>query len=253
MKWRIDGQFALVTGASSGIGWSIANELLELGATTFVVGRNAEKLNASIASWQEKSFNVIGIPSDITTQNGRQMIYDAILEVTDKLHILVNNVGTNIRKSTLTISEEEMQFVMNTNMNSGFEMCRKFYPLLKFSKSASIVNILSVAGIIHIRSGVAYAMSKAAILQMTRNLAVEWCDQGIRVNAVAPWYIDTPLVKSVLGNKEYLEEIINRTPMGRIGQSEEVASAVAFLCLPAASYITGQCLVVDGGFTINGF
>jgi Tropinone reductase 1 len=96
-------------------------------------------------------------------------------------------------------------------------------------------------------------MTKAAMVQLTRNLAVEWAPDRIRVNAVAPWYIETPLTAGVLGNSEFLSAVLARTPAGRIGQPEEVAAAVAFFCLPTASYITGQCLAVDGGFSVNWF
>jgi Tropinone reductase 1 len=96
-------------------------------------------------------------------------------------------------------------------------------------------------------------MTKAAIIQLTKNLAVEWAEDNIRVNAVAPWYILTPLVESVLKDKSYLSNVLERTPLNKIGETEDVAGAVAFLCMPAAAYITGQCLPVDGGFTINGF
>ena len=117
---------------------------------------------------------------------------------------------------------------------------------------ASVVNMASVAGLTHLCTGTPYAMSKAALIQMTRNLAVEWAGRGIRVNAVAPWYIDTPLARQVLDDPEYRRAVLDRTPMGRIGEPAEVAAAVAFLCMPAASYITGQCLNVDGGFSVNG-
>jgi Tropinone reductase 1 len=114
------------------------------------------------------------------------------------------------------------------------------------------VNVLSVAGLTHMPTGAPYAMSKAALLQLTRNLAGEWAGDGVRVNAVAPWYTRTPLVEKPLQDDTYRRYVLERTPLGRIAEPEEVASVIAFLCMPASSYMTGQCLVVDGGFLING-
>ncbi|MDQ4140366.1 MAG: SDR family oxidoreductase, partial [Bacteroidota bacterium] len=111
----------------------------------------------------------------------------------------------------------------------------------------------SVSGLNHLRTGAIYGMTKAAMIQLTKNLAVEWAGDNIRVNALAPWYIRTPLADAVLQNQEYLNDVLSRTPMGRVGEPSEVAAAAAFLCMPAASYITGQCLAIDGGFSVYGF
>jgi len=142
---------------------------------------------------------------------------------------------------------------MNTNLTSTFELSKLAFPMLKKSDQGNIINIASTAGQVHIRTGSIYGMTKAALIQLTRNLAVEWAKYNIRVNAIAPWYIRTFLAEAVLKNKKYYDEVISRTPMKRIGEPEEVASLTAFLCMPAAGYITGQCISVDGGFTINGF
>jgi Tropinone reductase 1 len=132
-------------------------------------------------------------------------------------------------------------------------MSRAAHAHLAQHANAAIVNVGSVSGIVHVRTGSPYGMTKAALHQMTRNLACEWAEDGIRVNAVAPWYIRTQRSEPALADAEYLEEVLDRTPMGRIGEPEEVAGAVAFLCLPASSYVTGEVVAVDGGFLRYGF
>ena len=168
------------------------------------------------------------------------------------LDILVNNVGTNIRKPSLAFTEDEYRTVLDTNLTSAWELTRLLQPALKASARASIVNIGSVAGLRAVGSGAVYAMSKAALAHLTRYLACEWARDGIRVNMVAPWYTQTPLAGPVLGQPDVLAAIVDKTPMGRVAQPEEIAAVVAFLCLPAASYVTGQEIAVDGGFSVFG-
>src|SRR5690606_4381488 len=139
------------------------------------------------------------------------------------------------------------------NVISAAALSRLAHPLLTRHAASSIVNVGSVSGITHVRTGAPYGASKAALHQLTRNLACEWAPDGIRVNAVAPWYIRTRRTAGPLTSPEYREEVLSRTPLGRIGEPEEVAAAVAFLCLPAASYVTGECIAVDGGFLRYGF
>jgi Tropinone reductase 1 len=254
-KWRLDGKLALITGATRGIGLAIADEMLSLGARVFIVARDAQTVRARVEEWRGKGLRADGVATDVSTPEGREILIRELRKVSQTLDILVNNVATNIRKPMVDYSTEEYRRIMATNMDSAFDLCLRTHPLLKVKVSgqASVINVLSVAGLTHLRTGVPYAMSKAALLQMTRNLAVEWASDGIRVNAVAPWYTRTPLAEQVLKDPAYHQAVIDRTPMRRIAEPEEVASAVAFLAMLASSYVTGQCLAVDGGFTVNGF
>lgn len=245
-RWNLKGKTALVTGGSKGIGKGIVNELSSHGAKVIYTSRGNK-------GDVETGDNVVFVQSDASESGDRQRLVEYIEKETGRLDILINNVGTNIRKRTHEYSDEELDFLLQTNLVSAFGLARDLYPLLKKSAYASVVNISSVAGLKHVRTGSIYGMTKAAMNQLTHNLAGEWGPDGIRVNAIAPWYIKTPLAQQVLKNKDYRDEVLSRTPMGRVGEIEEVASLAAFLCMPAASYITGQVIAVDGGFTIKGF
>lgn len=243
---------ALLTGGSSGIGLATARELAALGADLLLVARGAERLEEARAAVAAEfpDRQVEALAADVADAEERQRVCAA---AGPALQILVNNAGTNIRKRMTELSLEEYRLVQRSNVESCFDLCRLLYPALRQAAPSAVVNNASVAGLTHLRTGAPYGMSKAAMIQLTRNLAVEWAAEGIRVNAVAPWYIRTPLAEQVLRNPDYRRDVLERTPMGRVGEVEECARAIAFLCMPAASYVTGQCLAVDGGFSVYGF
>lgn len=250
-RWNLKNKKALITGGTKGIGKSVAKEFIDLGADVAVVARNESDFNVLQNELNAK--NLVFIKADLSNLNDLQFVIHEIKQKWGSLDILINNVGTNIRKKTIEYSAVEFDKIINTNLRSAFELSRLSYPLLKESEQGNIVNISSVAGQTHLRTGSIYGMTKAALIQLTKNLAGEWAEDGIRVNAVAPWYIKTPLAETVLKNPEYYNEVVSRTPMKKVGNPEDVAAAVAFLCMPSAAYITGQCISVDGGFTIYGF
>lgn len=255
-RWSLAGQRALVTGASAGIGFAICRELLSFGAQVLMVARDADALEAARQELEDEFAGpedaVLALPADVTDDEQRADILDWVADQ-GGLHLLINNAGGNVTKPTLDYGEDQWRSIFEINLFSAFALCRLAHPLLSKHAASSIVNVGSVSGLTHVRTGAPYGMSKAALHQMTRNLAVEWAEDGIRVNAVAPWYIRTRRTSGKLANPDYLDEVLLRTPLGRIGEPEEVAAAVAFLCLPASSYVTGACLAVDGGFLQYGF
>ncbi len=252
-RWTLTEKLALVTGGTKGIGLAIAEEFLNLGAKVLIVARKQAEMDALLAEWKEQNLPAFGFVADLSRSEDRLRLTEFVSEKCGKLDILVNNVGTNIRKKTVAYSEKEYQLLLDTNLTSAFHLSQLLYPALKESGQGNIIQISSVSGLNHLRTGAIYGMTKAAMIQLTKNLAVEWANDNIRVNALAPWYIRTPLADAVLQNEEYLKDVLSRTPMGRVGEPAEVAAAAAFLCMPAASYITGQCLAIDGGFSVFGF
>jgi Tropinone reductase 1 len=253
-RWSLEGKLALVTGATLGIGLAVAEELLSLGATVLAVARDSKRVDEQVEGWRGRGARAEGLAADVSTAEGRDAVLNRVEESGAGLDVLVNNVGTNIRKAAVEYTPEEYERIVSTNLTSAFELTRAAHTLLKSARAgASVVNVSSVSGLVHTSTGTPYAMTKAALLQMTRSLAVEWAEDRIRVNAVAPWYIRTPLVEPVLADPQRLSRILSRTPMRRIGEPSEVASVVAFLSMPAASYVTGQCIAIDGGFTSYGF
>lgn len=250
-RWKLTNKKALVTGGTKGIGKAIVKEFVALGAEVLIVARN--KTDFTALQNELNTDRISFIEADLSKKQDLKRVVQATTEKWNSLDILVNNVGTNIRKKTIEYTEDEYDHILNTNLRSAFELSKLTYPLLKKSDQGNVIHISSVAGQKHLRTGSIYGMTKAAIIQLTKNLAAEWAEDGIRVNAVAPWYIKTPLAETVLMNKVYYNTVISRTPMKKVGKPEDVSAAVAFLCMPAADYITGQCLSVDGGFTIYGF
>lgn len=232
--WSLAGKHALVTGGTRGIGRAIADELRALGARVTVVARSPAP---------------DAIEADVTSAAGRARIVAAI---TEPLHILVHNAGSNVRSPLVGYDDATIEKLIALNLTAPLLLSRDLHPRLRDARGASVVHVGSVAGHVALPTGVAYAAAKAGLAQAARTLALEWARDGIRVNTVAPWYTRTPLVEPVLSRPEALAAILARTPMNRIAEPREVATAVAFLAMDASSYITGQCLAVDGGMTIQG-
>ncbi|OMO63603.1 Short-chain dehydrogenase/reductase SDR [Corchorus olitorius] len=253
-RWSLDGMTALVTGGTKGIGHAIVEELAGLGARVHACSRTETELNKCLLEWKSKGFQVTGSVCDVTSQLQRQELLNSVSsEFNGKLNILINNVGKAIiSRSISEHTDEDVAFLTDINLLSAHKLSLIAHPLLKASGEGNVVFLSSVGGLMPFKHLSMYGVMKGAINQLTKYLACEWGVDNIRVNAVAPSLIKTPHTEQVFANENFVKPFITRTPMGRTGEAKEVSSVVAFLCLPAASYVTGQIVSVDGGITLNG-
>ena len=252
-RWTLQDKKALVTGGTKGIGLAIVNEFLELGAKVIFTARtksDVEKLEEQLC---DKYSFVKGIVADASIPEDREKTAQVVENEWDHLDIFINNAGSNIRKKIHDYTQEEIDYLINLLYKPAIDFSRRLLPQLKKSEQGNVVHIASIAGLNHIRTGAIYGSAKAAVIQLTKNLAVEWAEYNIRVNAIAPGFIATPLANQLLQNKEYMADVMARTPLKRVGTAEEISGVAAFLCMPVASYITGQCITPDGGVTVNQF
>nr|ABW74557.1 tropinone-reductase-like protein [Boechera divaricarpa] len=253
-RWRLGGMTALVTGGSKGLGEAVVEELAMLGARVHTCARDETQLQESLREWQAKGFQITTSVCDVSSRDQREKLMETVSSLFQgKLNILVNNAGTCITKPTTEYTAQDYSFLMATNLESAFHLSQLAHPLLKASVSGSIVLMSSAAGVMHINVSSIYGATKGAMNQLAKNLACEWASDNIRVNSVCPWFIATPLANNYINDEEFKKAVESKTPMGRVGKANEVSSLVAFLCFPAASYITGQTICVDGGATVNGF
>ena len=242
-------QVALVTGGGAGLGLAIASALVAAGTTTIICGRNEEKLAAAQQSLGPLCHTRV---LDVTQLAAIPAFVAEIIETFGQLDVLVNNAGINYKKPFTEVTDEEFQMVMSTNLNAVFAMSREAAKGMLQQGSGCIINISSMAAQYGIPKVIAYSASKTAIEGMTRAMAVELSPLGIRVNCIAPGFIYSDMTAAALNSDpERKAKVFGRTPMGKMGQPQDIGSAVAFLASPAASYITGVVLPVDGGNSIG--
>ena len=242
-------KLAIVTGAARGIGLATAKLFSQNDYKVAIVDRDKNELsNLSLANNSMKSFCF-----DISDFNNVDMMYQKILEWHDRVDVLVNNAGVAQHGTMEEFDDKLLDKIMNTNVDSVFRMCRSVLPQMKKQGEGAILNIGSISGLVSNipQPQVAYNASKAAVHMLTKSLASDFAENNIRVNAIAPGYIDTEMTKLTKENEHWYETWNNMTPLKRMGKPSEIASAALFLCSPASSYITGEVLVIDGGYTLR--
>ncbi|PLK68832.1 3-oxoacyl-ACP reductase [Rhizobium sp. TH135] len=250
-KFKLDGKIAVVTGAARGIGLAVVEALAEAGATVVLTDMNPELLNAAVDGLKAKGYPVEGELLDVTDVKGVDAVRDRVLSRHDRVDILVNNAGIAISNHPAEdMADDVWNKVIDVNLNGVFWCCRAFGKSMLEQGGGSIVNVGSMSGFVVNRpqEQANYNASKAAVHHLTRSLAAEWGARGVRVNSVAPTYIDTEMNKYVYDDPEMYRHWVGGTPMNRLGRTDEVASVILFLASEASSLMTGSIVLADGGY-----
>ena len=251
-SWSLLGHRALVTGAGRGIGAAIVAELIDHGASVLGTARTQSDLDQLRADHPKAGDRLQIISADITQPEERTRLVAQAKQKLGGLDLLINNAGTSFRARAAESSVDDFRRLLDLNVLAAFDLARLAHSYLKAGPHSAIVNLSSVTSHVALPERVLYGTTKAALDHLTRSLAAEWGADGIRVNAVLPWFTRTPMTSGVLGDPDWSKRILHATPLGRVADPADIARAVAFLAMPASGYITGQLLAVDGGFLAKG-
>ena len=250
-KFDLTGKTAIVTGGNGGIGRAIAIGLAGAGADIVIAARNEEKTSAVVKEIKKLGRRCIGIECNVRDSDDIKHTVDKTIKEFGKLNILVNNAGTANRSLPQAMTEKEWDIVIDVNLKAGFLFAQAVHPAMVEAGGGKVINIGSMMSIFGSGTSANYSVSKGGVIQLTKSLAIAWAPDNIQVNAICPGWFSTDLTRQHMENKDIYKTIINRTPAGRVGETDELAGAAVFLSSSASSFVTGQSIVVDGGFSIN--
>lgn len=249
---RVDGKIAIVTGTGSGIGQASALALAAAGAQlvlTELPGRT--EAAAATAEMARKDYGTesLVLPLDVTKREQIDGLVQGALDSFGQIDILVNNAGVNIPKLALDVTEEDWDLILDINLKGLFFTTQAVGRVMVGQKHGKIVNIASQMGVVGYWKRAAYCSSKAGVVNLTRVLAFEWAQHGIRVNAIGPTFVETPLTRPMFEDQAFRDDVLGRIPLGQLAKPEDIASAVVYLAAPVSDMVTGHTLLVDGGWT----
>lgn len=248
----LSGRVAVVIGGTSGLGRAVALGLAEQGADVVPTGRRMEQIELVCAEITELRRRTLAHVADVGSRASVDTLRDAVLNEFGRVDILVNAAGFTFRSPSATMPEEKWSSLLDTHLNGALRACQSFYEPLKATGHGRVINFGSLTSFVGFHEVAAYAAAKTAILGLTRSLACEWAKDGICVNAIAPGVFPTELNRALIMGTPRGNELLMRTPMGRFGKAEEIAGVAVLLASDASSFLTGQCIAVDGGFLASG-
>ena len=248
----LSGKVALVTGSSRGIGKATAEAMARAGARVVISSRKADACAAVADAITGAGGEAMAVRCDVAKKDDLGTLVDKTVEAWGRIDVLVCNAAVNPHHGPLAeITEEALDRILDTNVKNTLWLCNMVIPGMAERKDGAVIAVASIAALKGTRRIGGYAMSKAAVIQMVRSLALEWAASGVRVNGIAPGLVRTDMARALWDNPENYAKALSAYPMGRIGEPEDIAGAAVFLASPAAGFVTGQTIVVDGGSTIT--
>ncbi|MDI3548724.1 MAG: hypothetical protein PWR10_2376 [Halanaerobiales bacterium] len=248
----ISGKVAVIIGSSGGLGQVISRGLAAAQVKVVLASRNQSANEQLVNEIVEAGGEAFACQVDITELKELEALKDTVLDWYGDVDFLINCAGMTIKKPLIEVNTDEWEKVQLVNLQGVFLSCQVFSRVMIANKKGRIINFASLGSFVGIKTSAPYCAAKGGVLQLTKVLAMELAPYGINVNAVTPGVLDTPLASGIKGNQEAYQRLMNRLPLGRLGKAEEIIGPVLFLCSPAADYITGISLPVDGGFLASG-